>query len=44
MFEYEDFNGFIRLLGFHKVRYLLIGGYAVTFHGYPRFTKDLEGF
>lgn len=42
MFEYEDFNEFIRLLDFHKVRYLLIGGYAVTFHGYPRYTKDLD--
>ncbi len=42
MFEYEDFNEFIRLLDYHKVRYLLIGGYAVTFHGYPRYTKDLD--
>jgi len=26
----------------HGVRYLLIGGYAVAFHGYPRATKDLD--
>ena len=42
MFEYKDFNDFTRLLGYHKVRYLLIGGYAVAFHGYPRYTKDLD--
>jgi len=24
------------------VRYLVVGGYAVAFHGYPRYTKDLD--
>jgi len=24
------------------VRYLIVGGYAVALHGYPRFTKDLD--
>jgi len=24
------------------MRYLVIGGYAVAFHGHPRYTKDLE--
>jgi hypothetical protein len=24
------------------VRYLVVGGYAVALHGYPRYTKDLD--
>jgi hypothetical protein len=31
----------IRITG-HNVRYLVVGGYAVAFHGYPRYTKDLD--
>jgi len=38
----QDFKEFLQLLNDHKVRYLLIGGYAVAFHGYPRYTKDLD--
>ncbi|MFU8893656.1 MAG: nucleotidyltransferase [Luteolibacter sp.] len=26
----------------HEVRFMVIGGHAVSFHGYPRFTKDLD--
>jgi len=26
----------------NNVRYLIVGGYAVGFHGYPRYTKDLD--
>ncbi len=37
-----DFKEFIRLLNNHKVRYLVVGGYAVAFHGYPRFTGDMD--
>lgn len=37
-----DFSEFLQLLNSHKVRYLIIGGYAVAFHGHPRFTKDLD--
>jgi predicted nucleotidyltransferase len=33
---------FIELLNDHDVRYLVIGGVAVAFHGYPRYTKDLD--
>ena len=33
-----DFKEFIRLLNEHKVRYLVVGGYAVALHGYPRYT------
>lgn len=37
-----DFKEFLRLLKEHNVRYLLIGGYAVGYHGYPRATDDLD--
>jgi phage replication-related protein YjqB (UPF0714/DUF867 family) len=29
-------------LNAHEVRYLVVGGYAVGFHGYPRATADLD--
>ena len=37
-----DFKDFLRLLNTHRVEYLLIGGYAVGYHGYPRATADLD--
>ena len=37
-----DFKDFLKLLRVHGVRYLLIGGYAVGYHGYPRATNDLD--
>jgi hypothetical protein len=33
-----------RSLSDHSVEYLLIGGYAMAFHGLPRATKDLDIF
>ena len=38
----KDFKEFIELLNEHEVKYLVIGGYAVNFHGYPRYTKDID--
>ncbi len=38
----KDFKEFLELLNEHKVSYLVIGGYAVNFHGYPRYTKDID--
>ncbi len=38
----KDFKEFIELLEKHKVEYLIVGGYAVGFHGHPRFTGDLD--
>jgi hypothetical protein len=32
----------LKLLKDHEVRYLLIGGYAVGYHGYPRATADMD--
>jgi predicted nucleotidyltransferase len=37
----KDFKEFIESLNVHKVDYLVIGGYAVNYHGYPRYTKDI---
>lgn len=37
-----DFREFLRLLNAHRVEYLLVGGYAVGIHGYPRATIDLD--
>ncbi|NEQ44080.1 MAG: hypothetical protein F6K00_11200 [Leptolyngbya sp. SIOISBB] len=38
----QDFKEFIQLLNDNQVRYLVIGGYAVALHGYPRYTKDID--
>ena len=37
-----DFRDFLRLLNSHRVEYLLIGGYAVCFHGFYRNTVDID--
>jgi hypothetical protein len=37
-----DFKEFLKLLNEKEVRYLLIGGYAVGYHGYPRATNDMD--
>jgi predicted nucleotidyltransferase len=37
-----DFIDFLRLCNEHQVKYLVVGGYAVSIHGYPRYTKDLD--
>jgi len=38
----QDFKEFIESLNRNNVRYLVIGGYAVAFHGHPRYTKDID--
>lgn len=38
----DDFREFLRLLSAKRVEYLLVGGYAVGLHGYPRATVDLD--
>lgn len=38
----DDFREFLKLLNDHKVEYLLIGGYAVSYYGYPRATADMD--
>jgi predicted nucleotidyltransferase len=38
----QDFKEFLRLLNARNVEYLLIGGYAVGYFGYPRATADMD--
>lgn len=38
----NDFREFLKLLNELDVEYLLIGGYAVAYHGYPRATADID--
>jgi hypothetical protein len=38
----QDYKEFIRSLNDNHVHYLVVGGYAVALHGYPRYTKDID--
>ena len=38
----KDFREFVESLNSNKVKYLIVGGYAIAFHGHPRYTKDLD--
>ena len=38
----KDLKEFLKLLNSHKVEYLLVGGHAVGYHGYPRATGDMD--
>jgi len=40
--QFPDFEEFFRLLNVHKVKYLVVGGYAFAVHAFPRFTNDLD--
>jgi hypothetical protein len=42
LLENKDFRGFIALLNSNAVKFLIVGGHAVTFHECPRFTADLD--
>ncbi len=39
---HHDFKEFLKLLEANEVEYLLVGGYAVGFYGYPRPTGDMD--
>lgn len=38
----KDFVEFLELFNKNKVKYLLIGAFAVGFYGYPRYSKDID--
>lgn len=38
----KDFEDFVSLLNQHEVAYMVVGGYALAFHGKPRHTGDLD--
>lgn len=40
----KDYEELLRLLNKYKVRYCIIGAYAVAFHKKPRYTKDMDIF
>ena len=42
MLTSPDFKELLNTLGKHRVRYLVVGGYAVMKYTEPRFTKDLD--
>ena len=39
---YPDLKEFIELLNENKAEYLIVGGYAASFHSRPRYTKDID--
>src|ERR1700761_9708918 len=41
---FEDFKELLSAFNAHSVKYLVVGGYAVSFHAQPRATKDLVLF
>lgn len=40
----KDFEDFIKLLNYHKVKYLIVGAYALIFYTTPRNTGDIDIF
>jgi len=40
----KDFKELLELFNSHKVEYLIVGAYALAFHGAPRFTGDIDLF
>jgi hypothetical protein len=41
---FNDFKELLSLFNAHNVKYLIVGGHAVSFHAQPRATKDLDIF
>lgn len=38
----SDFKELLKLFNDSRIKYLIIGGWAVTYHAEPRYTKDLD--
>ena len=38
----SDYKDLLRILNKHRVRYLVVGAYAVIYYTEPRYTKDLD--
>jgi predicted nucleotidyltransferase len=41
---HKDLREFVALLNSAGVRYVIVGGHAVAFHGHPRYTGDIDFF
>lgn len=39
---FPDFKDFLIILNQERVRYMVVGGWAVGWHGWPRMTKDID--
>ncbi|MGB5216706.1 MAG: hypothetical protein WBN66_00270 [Smithella sp.] len=40
----KDFKELLELFNGHKVEYMIVGAYALAYHGAPRFTGDIDIF
>lgn len=40
----KDLREFVELLNALDVRFLIVGAFAVAYHGYPRYTSDVDIF
>ena len=40
----QDFRDLLELFNSHRVDYVIVGGYALAFHGAPRYTGDIDIF
>ena len=40
----QDFQDLLELLNKFSVKYMIIGGYALAYHGAPRYTGDIDIF
>jgi hypothetical protein len=40
----QDFKELLELFNAHNVEYMIVGGYALAFHGVPRYTGDIDVF
>jgi len=38
----KDFRDLFALFNAHNVEYMIVGGYALAFHGAPRYTGDMD--
>ena len=38
----QDFRDLLELFNSNKVEYIIVGGYALAFHGAPRYTGDID--
>src|SRR6185437_4638275 len=41
---FDDFKDLLSAFNAHGVKYLVVGGHAVSFHAQPRATKDMDMF
>ena len=40
----QDFKQLLELFNGHKIEYIIVGAYALAYHGVPRFTGDIDIF